>query len=783
MKTNIVQGTTYRITVLTERLIRLEYDAEGIFEDRKTQTVQDRDFEEVSFRVNESAESLEITTSYLHLIYDKKIFSRNGLSIEVNGNLSAYHSKWIYGEEIHDLLGTARTLDEADGAIPLDHGILSRDGYALLDDSKSLILTEDNWVEARRKDVKDLYFWGYGHAYQEALDDYHKLTGKTPMLPRYALGNWWSRYYAYTEESYMELMERFSQEGIPFTVAVIDMDWHLVDIDPKYGSGWTGFTWNTELFPDPKRFLAWLHERGMKVTLNLHPASGIRAHEKMYREMAEKLGIDYEHEEPIAYDVTDPAFLNTYFDLVSHPYEKEGVDFWWLDWQQESTSRIEGLDPLWMINHFYYRDNGRDGKRALTFSRYAGPGSHRYPVGFSGDSIITWESLQFQPYFTVNASNIGYGWWSNDIGGHMRGIKDEEMAGRWLQFGVFSPIMRLHSSKSIFNGKEPWRYGVEIQQMMNRFLRLRHEMMPYLYTMNYLTYQQNQSLLRPMYYEYPEEECAYSVPNEYFFGTELIAIPITTPQIPKYHKAKVKGWIPEGEYIDIFNGRRYRGDRMMTFYRSIDTFPVLAKVGSILPMTEEIMDGKVLQNPEKLVLQVFTGGDGSFTLYEDDNESMEYQRGDGVTTQMQLIWGTNPVLTIESAKGNRDLLPKERDYEIRFIGCGDGEVELMVGDMNVPVEKIFQDQKDTCIVKLSRIPIDKNVVIRWSTEIHTTENHTEAEIYQFLNRAEISFTQKERIFQLVQENLTNKSILLSKLMAEELEEDLLQILSEYICAI
>ena len=112
------------------------------------------------------------------------------------------------------------------------------------------------------------------------------------MAPRYAFGNWWSRYHKYTEQTYRELMERFQAEDVPLSVAVIDMDWHLVDIDKKYGSGWTGYTWNRDFFPDPKRFLGWLHEQGLHVTLNVHPADGVRAYEEMYEPMAKALGID-----------------------------------------------------------------------------------------------------------------------------------------------------------------------------------------------------------------------------------------------------------------------------------------------------------------------------------------------------------------------------------------------------------------------------------------------------------------------------------------------------------
>ena len=182
------------------------------------------------------------------------------------------------------------------------------------------------------------------------------------MVPRYALGNWWSRYYKYTEKTYKELMERFEQEQIPFSVAVIDMDWHLVDIDPKYGSGWTGYTWNRDFFPDPEGFLKWLHERNMRVTLNVHPADGVRAHEEQYRAVAEEMGADWEKEQPVNFDPADPKFLEACFKHIYHPMEDQGVDFWWLDWQSGGISKVEGLDPLWVLNHYHYLDNKRGGK-------------------------------------------------------------------------------------------------------------------------------------------------------------------------------------------------------------------------------------------------------------------------------------------------------------------------------------------------------------------------------------------------------------------------------------
>lgn len=330
----IIQGERYRFTVLTSELIRMEYSEEGYFEDRASQTVVNRNFPVPEFRVIDLGNKLELITDRLHLTYDKKPFSRHGLSIRIRNEAGHLMSVWNYGDPVQDLRGTARTLDNADGAIPLEHGLLSRSGFTLVDDSSSLILEEDGRVELRLQEALDFYFFGYGHDYLKCLKDFYHLCGRTPLLPRYALGNWWSRYYPYSEVEYKALVERFESEQIPFSVAVMDMDWHLVHIDPQYGSGWTGYTWNRDLFPDPQRFLSWLHERGLRVTLNVHPADGVRAFEDPYLAIAAELGLDPEKGDAVEFDITDPKFLRAYFKFLHHPLEDEGVDFWWIDWQQ-----------------------------------------------------------------------------------------------------------------------------------------------------------------------------------------------------------------------------------------------------------------------------------------------------------------------------------------------------------------------------------------------------------------------------------------------------------------
>lgn len=778
--TAIIQGEKYRFTVLTEEMIRLEYCEDGKFEDRATQCVIDRKFKVPEYQVIENEESLEIITDKIHLVYNKQKFTDYGLSVQVRGNISVYHSIWHFGEEATDLRGTARTLDEADGAIELEHGIISRFGYGILDDSRSLVITEDGWVEPRKEDCIDIYFLGYGHEYEHCLKDYYHLTGKTPLLPRYALGNWWSRFYRYNDQEYKALMTRFEKEEIPFSVSVIDMDWHLVDIDPKYGSGWTGYTWNKELFPDPKEFMTWLHDHGLKVTLNVHPAGGVQAHEEKYKEMAEAMGRDWEKEEPVNFDVTDQKFLKAYFEYLHHPNEEEGVDFWWLDWQQGGLSKIPGLDPLWMLNHYHYLDSGRRGKRRLTFSRYAGMGSHRYPVGFSGDTIISWESLAFQPYFTANASNVGYGWWSHDIGGHMKGYRDEELSTRWIQFGVFSPIMRLHSSNSAFTGKEPWNYNAVSENIMKRYLKLRHEMIPYLYTMNYHASHDGQPLIRPMYYLEPEQPEAYEVPNEYYFGTELVVCPITEPTDKAAGTACVKAWIPEGKWYDIFSGLKYDGGRMLELYRSLEDIPVLAKEGAIIPLTDLTEYTNSVENPKELAVKIVPGKKNAFILMEDTGDTCEDKEENWAQTKLE--WINENEFIIHPANGNLDVIPKCRTWKMEFYGIADVDnLEVTVGGKAIETERIYDEKRHICQVNIPETEVTEQITISFSKGYLLRENNKPAEIFALLYQAKIEYEVKEKIYAYMKEGKTSSEVL-GIIQAMHLPDSVYGMLSEVLLA-
>lgn len=619
----VVTGPGYRVTVLTSRLLRLEHRADGSFEDRPTQLVQRRLLPVPDFTVRQDEHGLELWTEHLQLRYDGGPFTPSGLSVSMRTRAQAGHvTQWRFGDPAEgvrggNLGGTARTLDDVDGRTDLGTGLLSRDGFAVVDDSASLALDADGRPVPRDGAGHDLYFFGYGLDHAAALRDFFALTGPSPLVPRWALGNWWSRFHRYDEAEYLALMDRFAAAGVPLSVAVLDMDWHLVDIDPALGSGWTGYTWNTELFPDPAAFLAELHRRGLRVAVNVHPADGVRSHEAAYPDVARDLGLDPAEGLPVAFDITDPAFTRTYLERLHHPHEEIGVDLWWLDWQSGATSRIPGLDPLWMLNDVHYRDSGRDGRRPLTFSRYAGLGSHRQPIGFSGDTYATWESLAFQPEFTSTAANVGYFWWSHDMGGHFGATFDPELMVRWFQLGALSPVNRLHSSSDEFVAKEPWRFDPVAERAMTRALRARHALVPYLYSAMWTAHTDGVGPARPMYHDHPEEPEAYEVPGQYLFGPDLVVAPVTTPAEPASGLATVEAWLPPGDWYDAVTGRRYAGGRRLRMHRGLDAVPVLARAGTVLVLATDPM-ADVSQSPDALTLRVYPGEGGAAVLLEDD---------------------------------------------------------------------------------------------------------------------------------------------------------------------
>lgn len=714
----VVLTDSARFTVITSRLIRMEFAPDGRFEDRPSQVFWSRRQPVPEFHVQRIGDKLILATEHLRLEYHVgRPFSPRSLSAV----LLSDGATWHFGDaDTGNLKGTARTLDEADGEIVLEPGLLSRDGWTVVDDSRTLVFDETGWLIGREapEDARDLYFFGYGRAYGDALRDYGEVAGRVPLLPRWALGNWWSRYWEYSDAELRRLMVDFRDHDVPLAVCIVDMDWHLVDVGEGV-SGWTGYTWNMELFPDPPGFIRWLHDQGLRTALNLHPALGIRSYEAMYPAMAERLGIDPASGATIPFDIADPLFAQAYFEVLHHPQEAIGVDFWWIDWQQGQRTAVAGLDPLWWLNHLHFHDLGRQGKRPFIFSRWGGLGNHRYPIGFSGDTIVSWESLAFQPYFTATAANVAYGWWSHDIGGHMAGTEDRELYTRWVQFGVFSPIFRLHSTKNIGHERRPWGYDPEVLRITRDAMQLRHRLIPYLYTMSWLNEVEGRSLVRPMYHDYPDHDEAYDCPRQYLFGTDFIVAPYTEPLDEVTGRSSQTVWLPPGDWYHFLTGERFRGDVRLDLRGDLPDIPVFVRAGSIIPLGPRVGWGG-LENPEALHLHFYAGADGRFLLYEDDGTSLNYRAGSYALTCFEQRWRENQVdITIGPAGGDDAISPARRAIRLTLHGVALPErVTARIDGIPYPLEVDYSHEGEG--IRLEPMGLDRTataeITLQWAAD-------------------------------------------------------------------
>lgn len=697
----VVTSGNARFTVLTDGLVRLEWSPDGSFEDRASQAIVNRRLPVPKFEKTDNSGLVIIRTPKIQLQYRSSagVFGRSSLQMRARvGSGDSWVDIVPPVVQTSNLGGTTRTLDGVSGSCPIEDGLLTRSGWTLLDDSRSLVLEPagdgsqeraetvsktdrdcdvSSWswaAERKSKQAVDWYLFVYGNNYPQTLADFIKIGGRIPLPPRYVFGTWWSRYWAYSDKELKQLVAEFREHDVPLDVLVIDMDWHL--------DGWTGYTWNPDYFPDPDGFLKWAHEQGLKVTLNLHPADGVGKHEAAFKAMCEALGLDPEKTERIPFNCTDRRFIEAYFRLLHHPLEQQGIDFWWMDWQQGSETKIAGLDPLWWLNHLHWKDmecrQDVTGRRPLIFSRWGGLGNHRYQIGFSGDTFCNWPSLAFQPYFTATAGNVGYAYWSHDIGGHQPGPVDPEMYARWIAWGAMSPILRTHTTKNPAAERRIWKFPKEVFEAARSAFHFRHELIPYIYTMARRSYDTGLPLCRPLYYHWPEQDAAYTWHNQYMFGDDMLVAPVVEPNDAISGTAMFEVWLPPGKWVNWNTGRHHEGPVVVPQVVPLDQIPIFVRAGAIIPTgrTKGPIGGEPV---DPLVLNVFPADAGETRVYEDDGLSSGYLKDICAWTPVRQKWEDGKrVITIDPPVGIYPGMATKRGYIVRLFDFSPRVYEVAV---------------------------------------------------------------------------------------------------------
>ncbi len=569
-----------------------------------------------------------------------------------------------------NLGGWERSLDQMSDASTLNNGLLSRDGWYLLDDSQTALWDTKNWPTPRPTPTvayQDGYLFGYGHQYQEALKALAQLTGAAPLLPRWAFGNWFSRYFAYKDTDYEQtILPKFRSEHVPLDALVVDTDW-------KAPAQWNGWNWNTSLFPDSQGFLNWAKGQGLHVTLNIH--SSIQGDDPQFASTnATAGGLTSVGNNSYVWDWGNQAQATSYMNL-HHPFDKQGVRFWWLDWCCDASGvSMNGLNPDGWINYLYAKDATDQGLRGFAFSRmgsgyrnYANDGytvpsgpwsNHRTTVQFTGDTQPTWEMLSFESAFTQKEGNVGQAYVTHDIGSFAGKHLDDDMYVRWVQLGTFQPIFRLHSDHG---DRLPWDYDDSARVPAEQFMQLREALIPYLYTLSWQAYSTGLPMVRGLYLTYPEAPEAYAFDREYMLGDQMLVAPITTPGTT----GSTSVWFPPGSWTDMFTHKTYTGPSTQTISDDLTKMPVFVKAGGILP-SQPAMDYATQKSVNPLTLDVFTGADGSFTLYEDSGEGLDYQHNNYALTSISYSQNQATV-QIGAAQGQYAQQPTQRQYAVNLI--------------------------------------------------------------------------------------------------------------------
>lgn len=692
----IVQIDHARFTVLTPRVIRMEWSETREFEDKSSLVFVNRDLPVPAFRRQTRDGWVEISTEAITLRYQPADTGFTASNLRVEFNVGSQHRTWTLGmADAANLRGTLGSLDATNGSdrlesdkrfpIELEPGLLSREGWTVIDDSARPLFDSSDWPwvieRTSPSSYRDLYFFGYGLDYKSALGDFVKIAGPIALPPRFAFGYWYSRWWPHTEVELRELIGHFQSLDIPLDVLVLDMDWHLTALPQFFengrrakdhvgeDAGWTGFTWDHNFFFDPPAFLKWTHDKNLRTSLNLHPASGILPHEEQYEAMARAMGTDPAKGAAIPFDIVNKTWVRSFLDLIIHPLEEDGVDFWWLDWQAWSTTSVAGVNPIFYLNYVFFSDMERRGmKRPLVYSRWGGLGNHRYPIGFSGDTSISWATLAYQAYFTANAANVGFGYWSHDIGG-FRGSSenDPELFTRWFQFGVFSPILKTHATDTPDIKRKLWEYPFETFVTLRKLVDLRHALIPYIYTAAHTAFSTGISISRPMYYDHPDEEIAYTRPTQYMFGDQMLVSPVVDA-IPKESLYIMREtWLPKGQWYEWASGSTIEGDKLVSRPFTVEEVPVYLRDGAIIPMQPKIQHA-VKWPVKPLILALFPGQCGETTVYEDDGDTEGYRNNEYALTRVRFQRDRHVVrVTIDQAEGYYRGGPVRRSYQVRLV--------------------------------------------------------------------------------------------------------------------
>lgn len=742
----IVKGTNYRFTVLTPRLIRIEYNKNGTFEDRATSLVVNRTFGDSNFSRTEDEVSLTIGTEYFTLTYIKnRPIAGNNIKVTINGT----DKEWYPGhKEIRNVGSITYSLDDLSTNLKLGKGLYSMDGFVVIDDSKNFVIENEAFLP--REETTDLYLFAYRNDLGLCLQDYFTLTGYPPMIPRYALGCWWYKNDVYNMTSIDDTLKKFNDNKIPISIFLLGDKWH---------NNIENYMYDRNLF-DVQTLNRYYSSKPQVFGLTITPELPISNNDPLYNTVAQYIQAN---KNGISLIPLNNNTINIYLNLIVNNLLSSGIKLFNIDYYNPKDTQ-----GLFLLNHYHYVIANMN-ERGIILSRNPGVAPHRYPVIYTGKTKVSWDTLKVLPSYNNIAANMGVCWLANAIGGYYSGIEDDELFIRYIQFGVFSSIFLLAGDTGKYYKREPWKWNPLIMNVIREYMQLRNKLVPYIYNESYLYHKYGVPLVQPLYYKYPKIYDEPNYVNQYFFGSRIMISPIIKKKNTEMNRVVQRVFIPSGIWYDYLTGKKFVGNKYYVGFYKKEDYPIFVKEGSIIPMSLD-MNTQIPVNMEIQIFPAENGLYGNYELYEDDGINKNINKN-YLITKMNLDKVDNGYhFVINRKEGNLNV--PNRNYLLRFRNMKSPDKVLVKLHGNI-TEQPFEIEKNDLLINLENVntyePIEIEIIGK-NLEIETISVINE-EIEGILDDLEINTILKEEIDAIIFSDLpiNKKRIGLRKLKKKHLE--------------
>jgi alpha-D-xyloside xylohydrolase len=707
---------TLRLLVCSDSIVRVTYAPDAGIPDTPQYDVIKQSWPAAQWALKASDGDIQLVTATMKVTVVKKDgtilfadasgkklfqdYDRTLTAVEVNGE-KTYHAEmfsnlWDSTEAFYGLgqhqagvwnyHGESVDLSQANTNISVPM-FLSSNGYGIFwsNTSRSRFnnrFPHELYLSSEVADTVDYYFL-YGPDFDKIIGSYREMTGAAPMFGKWAYGFWQCKNKYESQAEVLRVAHKYRELHIPVDNIVQDWFWWNIMGEPVFNKN----------YPDPKGMIEDLHKDNFHVMFSFWPY--FRPGSPVYDEMdkrgyfIDKTKVSGFHPAGQAlYDAFNPAARAYYWQLIDKGLFKIGADAWWLDTDEPETeghetsilvnnkvglgsgARYANLYPLMTTTAVYEgQRKSSDQKRVFILSRSAFSGAQRNSIAaWSGDVESNWLSFARQIPAGLNFALSGIPYWTTDIGGFIIGNPDDpayrELFVRWFEYGTFCPIFRLHGTRTT-NQNELWSYGPDAQKILTNYDRLRYRLMPYIYSLAWKTTNEAYTPMRALAMDFRTDTRALNIGDQFMFGPALLVNPVTEPSA-----VSRRVYLPKAKWYDFWTGQGIDGGTMIEAAAPLDRMPIFVRAGSIIPLGPDV-EYATEKPADPIELRIYSGADASFTLYEDENDNYDYEKGARAT--IRIAWDdAGRKLTIGERQGQFPGMLTARTFRIVIVGDNHG---------------------------------------------------------------------------------------------------------------